>query len=68
MIRESWGFADLVFSSLDRYLEMFSNHTLMPLFFIPDLDRYTFSVQPFSETSYQDVLYAIIKLASSHYS
>ena len=62
MIKRAWGFPDLVYSSLDPFLVMFENHTMMPLYFIPEVSEFLYSDKKLNEISYTDVLYGIIRL------
>ena len=62
MIKNAWGFPDLVYSNLDQYLVVFENHTMMPLFFIPKVSEFMYSDKKLTEISYTDVLFGIIRL------
>eukprot|EP00116_Pleurobrachia_bachei_P005523 sb/3465785/ len=62
MLSRAMELPALAYGHLDTLLERFKSHTMMPLYFVPGLDDFTFSQRPFTDLTYTDALYYIIRL------
>lgn len=62
MIKNAWGFPEIAYSNLDPVIARFENHTMMPLYTIPDINKFVFAERRLADITYTDVLYGIIRM------